>query len=99
MSPHPRDWHAPCEHHSDDTAEAPDDHGEDRVLADLGREVRDQLMLILGATRRLLNSTPLTTTQQADLRTIQRSGNALLDLVTPRRPEVRAPEPRRPQDD
>jgi hypothetical protein len=51
-------------------------HGHD---GDVLSDVRTELMLLLGAARRLLNSTPLTTAQLADLRTVQRSGNQLLD--------------------
>jgi hypothetical protein len=64
--------------------------------AEAGQEFRARLMLILGATRRLLNSEPLTTAQQVDLKTIQRNGNELLDLVASSRPAVRPPEQRPP---
>jgi hypothetical protein len=47
--------------------------------SDVLSDVRTELMQLLGAARRLLNSTPLSTAQLADLRAVQRSGNQLLD--------------------
>jgi signal transduction histidine kinase/ActR/RegA family two-component response regulator len=50
-------------------------------FANVSHELRTPLTLILGPTRRLLKSLPLTAAQVADLRTVYRNGNELLDLV------------------
>lgn len=63
----------------------PDGDGLDELfgsrLADLSQELRTRLILILGPTRRLLRDANLTTAQRADLKTVFRNGNELLDLV------------------
>jgi hypothetical protein len=75
--------------------------GDDALAAaptEVGQEFRARLMLILGATRRLLNSEPLTAAQQVDLKTIQRNGNELLDLVSGAHAAVRPPDQRPPSE-